>query len=297
MLTCVNELSNSQLDDIDSLLNECKQHDGNSIPIYKHLIEKKHPLPCNILYYLDNKLVGYLRSFFFFEDACEITLMVSPKLRRQGIATQLLETIIPIMQKEYIKKLIFSTPAQTHNEWFKKLGLTYRNSEYHMQYNLRNQSSIKPKPAKIRFATMDDIKELCIIDNFAFPNKKVEPEALFISLLNTNNCEIFVLTINNKLIGKAHVFTETQKVRLTDIGIHPEYRSQGFGTSLIKHCINHCLRRNKTNIVLDVETNNEGALKLYKNLGFEITNSHDYWYTKENQENYGLNSIIKNHKK
>ncbi len=295
MLTCLNELSVSQLEDIERLLLKCKQHDGNTIPIYKHLIEKRHPIPCNILYYQNNQLAGYLRSFFFFEDACEVTLMVDPKLRRKRIATQLLETIIPIMQSEYINKLIFSTPPKIHDAWFKELGLTYRNSEYHMQYRLKNQSTIKAKPAKIRFATTEDIPDLCIIDNFAFPNKKAEPEALFHSLLKTHNCEIFVLTVDNKVIGKAHIFTESDKVRLTDIGIHPDCRSQGFGTSLIKHCINHCLLRNKTNIVLDVETSNDGALKLYQNLGFEITNSHDYWFTPPNQENYGLNAIIQNH--
>jgi len=295
MLISLNELSASQLNDIESLLNRCKQHDGNSIPIYKHLIEKRHPIPCNILYYKNNQLVGYLRSFFFFEDACEITLMVDPKFRRKRIATQLLETIIPIMQSEYINKLIFSAPAQLHDIWFKKLGLIYRNSEYHMHYKIKNQSTVKPKPAKIRFANTHDISDLCIIDNFAFPNKKAEPEALFHSLLKTPNCEIFVLTSNDKVIGKAHVFSESDKVRLTDIGIHPDNRSQGFGTSLIKHCINHCMLRNKTNIVLDVETNNEGALKLYQNLGFEITNSHDYWYTATYQENFGLNAIIHNY--
>lgn len=294
MLICLNELSVTQLADIERLLLKCKEHDGNSIPIYKHLIEKKHPVPCNVLYYRNDELVGYLRSFFFFEDACEITLMVAPKFRRKRIATQLLETIIPVMKNEFVTKLIFSSPPKLHDEWFKSLGLIYRNSEYHMQYKLKNQSTIKPKPAKIRYATTDDIKDLCVIDSFAFPNKKAEPEAIFHNLLHTHNCEIFVLTLDDKVIGKAHIFTESDKVRLTDIGIHPDYRAQGFGTSLIKHCINHCLLRNKTNIVLDVETNNDGALKLYKNLGFEITNSHDYWYTPPNQENYGLNTIIQN---
>lgn len=295
MLLSLNELSMSQLDDIERLLSKCKQHDGNSIPIYKHLIEKRHPIACNILYYQNNSLIGYLRSFFFFDDACEITLLVDPEFRRKRIATQLLETIIPIMQSEYINKLIFSAPAKMHDDWFKKLGLIYRNSEYHMQYRLKNQSAIKPKPAKIRYANTADIQDLCIIDNFAFPNKKAEPEALFHSLLKTPNCEIFVLTCDDKVIGKAHVFSESDKVRLTDIGIHPDNRGQGFGTSLIKHCINHCLLRNKTNIVLDVETTNNNALKLYKNLGFEITNSHDYWYTATPQENFGLNAIIQNY--
>lgn len=292
MLTANHELSFTQLVAIDNLLQKCKEQDGNAIPIYRHLIEKKHPVPCNLLFYKDDILAGYLRSFFFFENACEITLMVDPEFRRQTIGAQLLKAIIPVMQKESIKKLIFSTPPKINDEWFKQLGLTYRNSEYHMRYNLKHKNTTQTKPVKIRFANKEDIPRLCEIDSAAFPNKKIDPVSIFRNLLRTPNCEIFVLTVDNNVIGKAHVFTESDKTRLTDIGIDPELRSHGFGSALIKHCINFCLMRNKTNIVLDVETNNLGALKLYKNLGFEIVNSHDYWYTAENLENFGLDSII-----
>lgn len=292
MLTANHELSIPQLVAIDNLLQKCKEHDGDSIPIYRHLIEKPHPVPCNLLYYKDDILIGYLRSFFFFENACEISLMVLPEFRRQKIAAQLLKAIIPVMHKESISKLIFSTPPKVHDAWFKKLGLTYRNSEYHMRYNLKHKSTTQTKPVKIRFANKDDIQRLCEIDGAAFPNKKLDPESIFKNLLRTPNCEIFVLTMDNKVIGKAHIFSESDKTRLTDIGIDPALRSHGFGSALIKHCINFCLMRNKTNIVLDVETNNVGALKLYKNLGFEIVNSHDYWYTAENLENFGLDAII-----
>jgi ribosomal protein S18 acetylase RimI-like enzyme len=293
MLTRVNQITVSELLDIEKLLNKCKEHDGNSIPIYKHLIDKKHPIACNLLFYDNNELQGYLRSFFFYSDACEITLMVAPGHRREKIATKLIKEIIPIMQQEGIIKLIFSTPPKINTKWLENLGLKYRNSEFHMQYDPRKKALIKPRPAKIRFAHTDDIPILCKIDEASFPNKKVDPDSLFQSLLRTSNCDLFVLSHEGVVVGKAHLFTESDKIRLTDIGVLPEFRSKGYGSSLIKHCINHALVRNKTNIVLDVETNNDGALKLYNNLGFNIVNSHDYWYTVETGNNYGLSSILK----
>lgn len=294
MLQCVDIIKDKQLLEIESLLQACKEHDGNSIPIYKHLIDKKHPIPCNILYYLNQQLVGYLRSFFFYADACEIALMVLPKYRRKRIATQLIQTIIPIMQREGIKKLIFSTPAKINDAWLKKLGLQYRNSEYHMQYNIQNSANVKTNPAKIRFAKKEDIPIMCIIDNAAFPNKKEDPVGIFNNLLKTKNCDLLVLEHDDKVVAKAHIFTETDKIRLTDIGVLPEYRALGFGKSLVKHCINHCLVRNKTNIVLDVESKNASAINLYLKLGFKIINTHDYWATPENNENYGLSAILNN---
>lgn len=292
MLKRINQITTNELIDLEKLLQKCEEKDGNTIPIYKHLIDKRHPIACNLLYYLNQNLVAYLRSFFFYSEACEIALMVAPEYRRKKIASTLLQNIIPVLENEGIKQLIFSTPAKINSTWLKKLGLTYRNSEYHMQYDLHKKNNIKTQKLEIRFAKEDDIHVLCKIDETAFPNKKVDPDYLFQSLLKTDNCDLFVLVHENKVVGKAHVFIESDKVRLTDIGVLPEYRSQGFGSALIKYCINYSLLRNKLNIALDVETTNIGALKLYKNLGFKITNSHDYWCTPIGANNYGLNDIL-----
>src|SRR3990167_5252870 len=293
MLTKINQITTPDLIEIDKLLEKCRAADGNTIPIYRHLIEKRHPLNCNLLHYINDNLIAYLRSFFFCSDACEITLMVDPQYRRKKIATTLLNEITPMLRHEGIKKLIFSTPAKINSKWLEKLGLAYKNSEFHMKYDLnKSNSEIKTIPGKIRLASSQDIPDLCKIDFSAFPNKKADPDNLFQNLLKTANCTIFVLTLNDATIGKAHIFTEPDKVRLTDIGILPEFRSQGFGSALIKQCIKHALVRNKSNIVLDVETSNEGALKLYQNLGFDIINSHDYWTTTSESDNFGLNGIL-----
>lgn len=293
MLTRVPQLTVTELADIELLLNECKQHDGNSIPIYKHLIDKRHPLACNVLYYKDKHLVGYLRTFFFYVDACEVALMVAPAYRRQGIASQMLREIVPVVQAENITSLIFSTPPHLHDDWLTKLKFHYRGSEYQMQYDPEKEITVHPKPATIRFATEADIPKLCVIDDACFPNKKADPDSLFQNLLRTSNCDLFVLTQAGEVVGKAHLFTESDRVRLTDIGVLPNVRGQGFGSSLIRHCVNHALVRNKTKIVLDVETNNEGALKLYNGLGFNVTNAHDYWVSPENATNFGLDVYLK----
>ena len=298
MIIAVNQITKDIMLEIDALLNACKAHDGNSIPIYKHLIEKKHPIACNLLYYQDNKLIGYLRSFFFYADACEISIMVAPNFRRKKIATQLLNDIIPVLENEGIKKLVFSTPYKINSAWLESLGLVHRNSEYHMQYFANLKTNIPIPKASIRYAKFEDIDSLCEIDRQSFPNKKVDKDSLFQGLLQTPNCDLFALVHENKVIGKAHAFTETDKVRLTDIGIIQEYRSQGFGRAIVKHCINHALLRNKTSIALDVEAVNSKAIKLYEQMGFKIVNSHDYFQTITHENHYGLAPILsKSHKK
>ncbi len=293
IFTRVPELTKLQLQDINQLHQHCKQADGNAISIYKHLIEKRHPLACNVLCYQDNNLIGYLRTYFFYADACEVALMVDPNYRHQGIATQLLREIIPLLQQENIASLIFSTPPKIYETWLKNLKFTYRNSEYQMQYDRHQAGHFEIKPALVRRANEEDIPALCAIDDACFPSKKPDADAVFRSLLYMPNCELLVLVLDGEAIGKAHIFTESDRVRLTDIGILPKAQGQGLSVALVKHCINHALVRNKTRIFLDVETTNERAIKLYTKLGFIITNSLDYWITPKNEPNYGLFPLTK----
>ncbi|MBP6917325.1 MAG: GNAT family N-acetyltransferase [Legionellaceae bacterium] len=286
------QMSLKQLEDLEALMAKCQKVDRNTIPIYKHLIDKLHTLPCNILYYENGNLVGYLRSFFFYANACEIALMVDPASRRRGIARAMLKEIIPMLQIEQIQTLYFSTPKDLNQTWFTQLGLSFHGSERQMQYDPQKPVSVSFKPAAIRLAVLKDVLGLVELDNTCFPNKKPDAEEVFRNLLSTANCSIFTLTQDQRIVGKAHVFKESDRARITDIGVFPEYRGRGFASTLIKYCINHALINNKPKIVLDVEVANESALKLYDGLGFQITNAHDYWSTPKDALEFGLSALL-----
>lgn len=293
MITRTHQMSWKQVGDLEDLMARCRQVDHNTIPIYRHLIDKRHTLPCNILAYHDQKLIGYLRTFFFYATACEVALMVDPAHRRKGIGRSLLQEVLPIVQEEHMEYLIFSTPKGLHQDWFTNLGLSRHGAERQMQYDPQKPVSITFKPAQIRLATLKDIPDLVELDNICFPNKKPDPVEVFRNLLITSNCALFVLLQDKRIVGKAHVFKESDRARITDIGVFPEYRGRGLASTLIKYCINHALINNKPKIVLDVEITNESALKLYDGLGFQITNAHDYWSTPKNAPEFGLSAFLR----
>ena len=285
-------MSLKQIDDLEALMARCQKTDHNTIPVYKHLIDKFHTLPCNVLHYEDDHLVGYLRPFFFYTNACEVALMIDPAFRRRGFARAMLKEIIPSLQIEQIQALYFSTPKDVNNTWLSQLGLGFHGSERQMQYDPDKEVSVIFKPASIRLVTMKDIPTLIELDSICFPNKKPDAEEVFRNLLTTNNCAIFALIQDQRIVGKAHVFKENDRARITDIGVFPEYRGRGLASTLIKYCINHALINNKPKIVLDVEITNESALKLYDGLGFKITNAHEYWSTPADAPEFGLSDFL-----
>lgn len=277
MLIRTHVLDEIQLNSLDKLCQACRQVDGNIVAIYRHLLTKPRPIACNILYYDNERLIGFLRTFFFQDETCEIAVMVEPDYRRQGIARQMFQAVEPYIHPDEIKTLIFSVPHNVPTDWLIAYGLEYQDSECRMQYQHPTPPLLPPLPNKIRLATTDDIPVLCEIDTACFPKPNPDLPSHFQGLISDAECDIYVIKQDGVPVGKTHLFWYTDCVRLTDIAVIPRARGRGFASALISYCIKQALAAQITNISLDVETNNKNALHLYTHLGFEILNAHDYW--------------------
>ncbi|KAK8604816.1 hypothetical protein V6N13_082287 [Hibiscus sabdariffa] len=63
------------------------------------------------------------------------------------------------------------------------------------------------------------------------------------------------------------------RVYIMSVGVLPPYRGLGIAAKLLNHVLDLCLKQHIPEIFLHVEAHNEGAIKLYKKSGFEITES------------------------
>ncbi|WP_026069204.1 GNAT family N-acetyltransferase [Legionella tunisiensis] len=278
MLICNNHVSDTQLKSIDDLATLCRAADGGVPPLYRHLLIEKRATDNNVFYYQDSNLVGFLSVYFFYQDACEVSIIVDPTHRRQGIATQMLQSIMPLLLAKQINTVIFSTPAELNDKWLSKLGFHYQSSEYHMQRQSYEPILITRHNLTIRPATVADIPILSVIDEACFEAaKQTDMAARFNSLLEDANYIIFLASHQEKPVGKAHFRWQSDDVILSDIAILPAYQGQGWGSELLTWCINNALSHGKTNLVLDVETSNHNALNLYTRHGFKTKDANDYW--------------------
>ena len=281
MLIQTPQLDSQQLIALDLLSASCKKTDGNLPAIYRHLLGKDRGRPANILYYMDpsdeSRLTAFLGAFFFYEKSCEIGLMVAPECRRQGIASKMIETMLPLIKAEDVETLVFSSPHRLNDDWLSSMGLHYQGSEFQMQRHNQEPIALQKISDSIRLATQRDIPALCAIDNACFPAQNISMPARFQNILNDPaNC-LFIIEQANIPVGKAHLSWQTHGARLSDIAILPSLQGRGLGTVLLAHCINHALGEHKPEIILDVETTNRQALDLYTRLGFIINNAHDYF--------------------
>jgi ribosomal protein S18 acetylase RimI-like enzyme len=64
---------------------------------------------------------------------------------------------------------------------------------------------------------------------------------------------------------------------IQNVSVDPRFRGLGIGTALVKTAIARAEEDKTTGLFLDVSKKNEGALKLYKKIGFEIVKKRRIW--------------------
>lgn len=274
------QLSHAQIIEVDRLVAACEEHDAGKPAYYRHLLIENREAP-NILYYDNQQLIGCLSVFYFYAHACEISLFIHPKYRRQGISRQLLDAILPELQQRGYVRVIFSC-AQSHSPWLKSLGLQKEESEYNMLHNADIPLPPQSNNLEVSSATNKDIPSLFAIDKVCFTEHNSRSLAQFAQWLQRHDYQIIIATYQQQIIGKAHVRILTpQQVILSDIAILPAFQKRGFGSELLNKTLHHIytnLPLKQPKIVLNVATHNtSNALNIYLHHGFKITSQCDYW--------------------
>lgn len=277
MLYSTHQLDTEQLQHLERLKQHCQQHDSGSPNLYLHILTQYRAFPSTLLYYDQQELVGFLSVYFFYNDAVEVSLLIHPAYRHKGLATMLVKSILPLINKQGYNRLIFSSPIHLNDSWLQAHHYTYLHSEYHMERTARNPILEPHKTLSYRHAIIDDVPALCELDKQCFPQRQEDLVTHMQHVIDSREYLIILALYHDVLIGKAHIRWQQQRATLSDIAITPRQQGKGFGAMLIAHCVNFALSEGKSRIDLDVETHNKRALNLYTRLDFSIENACDFW--------------------
>ena len=271
------QLDHQLYQQVESLCKQCREQDGGTPLLYPNLLMQRRNSESNWLMIEHEQCVGMASVYYFYDEACEITLMVAPDHRKQGIATQLLKLLMPQLWQHGMKRLIFTVGTDSpYKSWLQEKGLTYLTSEYHMQREGYDPKLMGERELQVRPARRRDIEVLCQIDDQCFSHRPEMAER-FASLINDAQYTLLVAEYNHKIIGKAHIHWQNNEAVLSDIAILPLYQGQGLGGELLASAIGKALKEGFNRQTLDVETTNAHALQLYKRYGFKTFDAHDYW--------------------
>lgn len=107
-------------------------------------------------------------------------------------------------------------------------------------------------------------------------NFTLEQEQSFLNgMMNDEDCLFLVGEINGDIIANCSVGMVMNKRRYLHraamgITVMKKYWSMGIGKTLMQECISWCKEKGIEQLELEVVVNNDRALAMYRNLGFEI---------------------------
>ena len=88
----------------------------------------------------------------------------------------------------------------------------------------------------------------------------------------TENREIFVYKINNKMVGYSVLKTEDQVVWLDWLYIDPDYHGKGIASKLFDHAEEFAIKSGNDQLYIWVHPDNHRMLKFLKKKGYDVLN-------------------------
>ncbi len=250
---------------------------------YRTQINKDYKKDSNdineFLYYINDKLVGYLGISCFGGNIAEINGMVHPDFRRRKIFTKLVEMAIEECKRRNFNKVLLLGDDKSNSaiEFIKNTKSSYSFSECRMEcinwIVYENNKDICLSNAKNKdIYQIDNLNEIFFGEGC---NEMILPEDD-----EKNNIITYLIQVDDKVIGKIKVSKELNSAFISGFGIIPEYRNKGYGRAALMQVLNYLRNDGINKTALDVEIKNKNALHLYKACGFKEKSTMNYYEVK-----------------
>lgn len=108
-------------------------------------------------------------------------------------------------------------------------------------------------------------------------NNKFNEHFKMNEIINESISLVLVYEINDEVVGFLHATILYEVVDIINIVVDIEHRRQNIASSLFDYLLSE-LDSNINLITLEVDINNQAAIKLYENFGFEIISVRKNYY-------------------
>ncbi|WP_068791766.1 GNAT family N-acetyltransferase [Brevibacillus laterosporus] len=272
-------LTEAELIQIKELLQVCNTHDNIQIKLNLDMLTCRPTDQIQDFYFaIDNRIIGYLALYIFNTQEVEISGMVDPAYRRNGIFSSLLRQAYPEIERRQLPKLIFMSQEKSDSgkAFLESLGSTYSFSEYWMELEAPPTELIAPS-LSLREATQEDLPLLVQIDMEAFGATKEDATRYASTGVEEPDRHLIMAFHNSEFIGKISYQRIENMDFIYGFAVMPAQQGKGFGREILTRLVNDLLQKQSPSIVLEVETKNKSALTLYNRCGFKEVTANDYY--------------------
>ena len=275
MIQARNKLSQEELSEAKKLIKCCQNYDGTyRDPYLSNMLNFDPNIPAFFLYYEKGELVGLLTVYADDQDV-EVTILVHPNHRRQGIARALFTSFEKETTSSPIRSVTFQTERiflDRHPDFVSNWGLVedeetetwlgkdrrpYQLAKLSNLEVLLADSSYQEQISQLKFQAFSEEHELReVVDRYVAEALK-DPES-----------HLYILLKDGQVIGTCTVDLSTNTNYLYGLVISEPERGKGYGSYFVKSLINQLIEQNDKEFQIAVEDSNVGAKRLYEKIGF-----------------------------
>lgn len=281
-------LSAEELAEVRGLWELCNVEEQIDIKLnWGTLTSRPAGVTNDFLYYDNDQLIGFLAIYSFLSTEVEISGMIHPEARRQGIFTQLVQIAKEECQRRAIPKMIFINErgSASGKAFLTALDARYSFSEYVMDWMEKetemDKSSSVAEAIKIRPAQAED-QELLIELNMTGFAMSADDAREYVEQTISGEKELTWIAEfgqHREPIGKIGAMVEEDRSAfIYGFCVLPAQRGKGYGRSILSQTIADLTAKYQSSFIkLEVAVENEKALGLYQSCGFKTRNANDYY--------------------
>lgn len=271
-------LGEEDLKNIRSLNDACNQPEKLNMKLNWDMLEtRSKDIGDDYFYYVEDKVIGYLGMYGFGKSEIEITGMVHPDYRRKGVFTELFSCAKKDCSARGIGRILVLCEGNivSGTEFAKSLDSKYAFSEYRMERDTTYNEEALKHDIRLKPCTEEDAEFLINMDSIAFGTSIEETKDHWSNEKIWN--ATFMAEYKGVNIGKVRNIIEDGNGGIYGFAVLPEYRGKGYGREILNLAIKELLKLNPKKITLEVASENERALNLYKSCGFEVVTVYNYY--------------------
>lgn len=273
-------LAAAELAQVNLLQEICNRHEGLDLPLnLGPAPSATESAPHQFLYQSRDELVGFL-SLEGGADGFEVCIAVHPDHRRRGIGRALVAAAGDVCRANGIRGwlLVCEAASASGRGFIDALGARYRFSEYRMRYEAGAlPPEVPPGPPLLRRAGAGDIDFIVRLIVASFGRPEDETRKRVVRNLGTPTRRTFVARWEGASIGTLGVAEGQGCVYVVGFGVLPEHRGRGYGRRILFEAIRLLVSEGWSDIRIEVVTDNESALSLYRSSGFRETTTYGFY--------------------
>lgn len=127
--------------------------------------------------------------------------------------------------------------------------------------------------SNMNMSDLEEIKDILVSDFDDFWTYSILKDEL-----NCSSSHYIVAKLNNDIVGFCGIKVVLDSADIMNIVVKKDFRNLGIGTALLNEIITLCLSLNLSSITLEVRKDNEYAISLYRNFGFETLGVRKKYY-------------------